>query len=62
MSLVIKRFGKAKRLRSKKHLAHKPSGHGKGRWHNRTTLWKSKRKDRRKRIIANHSRRMNRTQ
>lgn len=60
MSITIKRFGKALRLRSKKDLAHKPSGHGKGRWHSRTSLWLSKRKDRRKRIIAAKSRRANR--
>lgn len=60
MSLIIRKLGKALRLRSKKQMAHKPSGHGKGRWHSRTTLWKSKRKDRRKRLIANKSRRLNR--
>ena len=51
---------KQKRVRSKKEMAHKPSGFGKGRWHSRTTLWKSKRKDRRKRLIAAASRRANR--
>lgn len=60
MSLTIRRFGKARRLKSKRDLAHKPSGFGKGRWHSRTALWKSKRKDRRKRLIANASRRRNR--
>lgn len=60
MSVVIRKLGKARRLKSKTQLAHKPSGHGKGRWHSRTSLWASKRKDRRKRLIANASRRRNR--
>lgn len=60
MTVKIRRFGKALRLRSRKQLAHKPSGIGKGRWHSRTALWASKRKDRRKRLIANASRRRNR--
>lgn len=38
MSLTIRRLGKAKRLSSKKALAHKPNRHGQGRWHNRTAL------------------------
>lgn len=58
MSLTIRKL--SKRLRSKKALAHKTSGFGKGRWHSRTALWASKRKDRRRRIIANESRRINR--
>lgn len=53
--------GKARRLKSKKDLAHKPSGVGKGRWHSRTSLWKAKRKARRTRLIADASRRRNRT-
>lgn len=60
MTFTIRKLGKSKRLSSKKQMAHKPSGHGKGRWHSRTSLWASKRKDRRKRIIANESRRRNR--
>lgn len=60
MTVKIRKLGKALRLRSKKDLAHKPSGVGKGRWHSRTSLWASKRKDRRKRLIANASRRRNR--
>lgn len=60
MSVTIRAFGKALRLRSKNQLAHNPSGIGKGRWHSRTALWKSKRKDRRKRLIADASRRRNR--
>ncbi len=61
MSIVIRKFGKARRLLSKKQMAHKPSGHGKGRWHSRTSLWASKRKDRRKRLISDASRRRNRS-
>lgn len=61
MKVQIRKFGKARRLRSRTQLAHKPSGHGIGRWHSRTSLWASKRKDRRKRLIANESRRQNRT-
>lgn len=61
MSLTIRKLGKAKRLRSKKALAHKPSGHGKGKWHSRTSLWAYKRLSRQKRLIANASRRRNRS-
>ncbi len=50
---------KSKRLRSKKAMAHKPSGHGKGKWHSRTSLWAYKRLSRRKRQIAARSRRIN---
>lgn len=60
MSVIIRKLGKARRLSSKKQMAHKPSGHGKGRWHSRTSLWASKRKDRRKRLVSNESRRRNR--
>lgn len=56
----ILRLGKARRLRSKKALAHKPSGFGKGKWHSRSTLWAYKRKGRRLRLIAAESRRRNR--
>lgn len=60
MTVTIRRFGKARRLRSKKDLA-KPSGHGKGKWHSRTTLlWAYKRLSRRRRLIAAASRRRNR--
>lgn len=60
MTVTIRRFGKSLRLRSKKKLAHKPSGHGIGKWHSRTSLWAYKRLSRRKRLIANESRRRNR--
>jgi hypothetical protein len=48
------------RLRSKYDLAHKPNGHGKGRWHSRTTLWEARGNARRLRKIAAESRRKNR--
>ena len=57
---ILRKWGKGRRLSSKKKLAHKPSGHGKGKWHSRTSLWKYKRKSRNKRIISNNSRCMNR--
>lgn len=60
MTIKIRKFGKAARLSSKKKLAHKPNGHGKGKWHSRTTLWLYKRKSRRIRKIAEASRRRNR--
>jgi hypothetical protein len=60
MAVRITWFGKAKRLRSKRQLAHRPSGFGHGKWHSRTTLWAYKRKARRKRLIAADSRRQNR--
>ena len=60
MSVSILRFGKARRLRDRKKMAHKPSGHGQGKWHSRTSLWAYKRLSRRRRLIANASRRMNR--
>lgn len=59
MSITIRKLGKSRRLRSKKELAHKPSGHGKGKWQSRSSLWLYKRLSRRKRIIAAHSRRVN---
>jgi hypothetical protein len=58
--MQIKRWGKARRLRSKMALAHKPNGHAIGKWHSRSTLWAYKRKSRRKRLIADASRRANR--
>jgi hypothetical protein len=58
--LKIRRFGKGARLRSKNQMQHKPSGRGKGKWHNRASLWAYKRKSRRKRLISNESRRRNR--
>lgn len=58
--IKIKHWGKARRLSSKKSLAHNPSGFGKDRWHSRTALWTAKRKARRLRQISNESRRMNR--
>lgn len=60
MSYTIRKAKKANRLRSRKKLAHKPSGFGKGKWHSRTTLWLYKRKARRLRRIAESSRRRNR--
>lgn len=48
------------RLRSKRAMAHKPNGRGKGKWHSRTTLWAYKRKSRRLRQISARSRRANR--
>lgn len=62
MSIVyIKRWGKARRLRSRKALAHKPTLVRTGKWHSRNSLWAYKRLSRRKRIISNNSRRANRT-
>ena len=58
MSVTIRKVNP--RLRSKRDLAHKPNGHGIGKWHSRTTLWKWKRLARRKRLISNESRRRNR--
>lgn len=58
MSLTIRKL--RKRLRSKRQMAHKPSGVGKGRWHGRATLWLYKRKSRRLRKIAEASRYRNR--
>lgn len=60
MSVQIIKKGKARRLRSRYQMAHKPSGHGKGKWHSRTSLWAYKRLSRRKRLIAAASRRANR--
>lgn len=60
MTVTIRKVGKDHRLKSKKDLAHKPSGVGKGKWHSRTSLWAYKRKSRRRRLIANESRRRNR--
>jgi hypothetical protein len=51
---------KAKRLRNKSELAHKPLPWGKGRWHSRTVLWKARGHARRRRAIASASRRRNR--
>lgn len=58
MSITIRKI--SKRLRSKADLQHKPSGFGKGKWHSRTSLWNYKRLSRRRRLIANASRRRNR--
>lgn len=52
--------GPNRRKSLKADLAHMPSGHGKGRWHNRATLWRAYLKARRKRRIAKLSRRVNR--
>lgn len=56
----LKQRGKHRRKRAKRQLAHKPNGHGQGRWHSRTSLWKAYRLNRRKRAISNASRRRNR--
>ena len=58
MSIKIRKVNQ--RQRSKKTMAHKPSGFGKGKWHSRSTLWRWKRAERRRRQIANESRRRNR--
>lgn len=60
MTVEITRPKKWRRLRSKREMAHKPNGRGKGKWHSRTTLWAYKRKARRRRLIADASRRRNR--
>lgn len=61
MSVQIIKKAKSRRLRSRYQMAHKPSGHGKGKWHSRTSLWAYKRLSRRKRLIAAASRRANRS-
>lgn len=53
-------MGKGRRLRARKAMKHKPSGFGKGKWHSRTSLWAYKRSSRRKRLMADQSRRVNR--
>lgn len=60
MTVTIIRRGKSRRLKSRKQLLHKPSGHGKGKWHSRTSLWAYKRLTRRKNQIASASRQRNR--
>ncbi len=57
---ILKRSGKARRLRSRWQMNHKPNGHGKGKWHSRTSLWAYKRQSRRARLTAAASRRRNR--
>lgn len=58
--LIIRRSGKSRRFSRKPKLLHKPSGHGKGKWHCTRTLIAYKFKARRRRLIANESRRRNR--
>lgn len=60
MSVQIVRRGKKRRLRSRHQMAHKPNGHGIGKWHSRATLWDYKRASRRRRLMADASRRANR--
>jgi hypothetical protein len=60
VTLKIRRVGKSRRLSRKRDLAHKPSAVGQGKWHSRTALWAYKRSSRRRRLIANASRRRNR--
>ncbi len=60
MTVQIIKRGKARRLRSRWQMAHKPSGVGKGKWHSRTSLWNYKRAARRARKVADASRRANR--
>lgn len=57
---VIRRWGKARRLRSMADMKHMPTVRGQGRWESKACLWRHKRKARRKRLIANASRRQNR--
>lgn len=58
---VLRRWGKARRLRSRKALAHRPMLTGTGKWHSRNTLWRYKRASRRRRLIAAESRWRNRS-
>lgn len=58
MSIQI--LKKSKRIRSKKEMAHKPSGFGKGKWHSRTTLWKSRLARKKRNAVASASRAANR--
>lgn len=58
MSVTIIR--KSTRLRRRSQLRHKPSGRGDGKWHNLRTFWAYKLHTRRRRNIAEASRRRNR--
>ena len=58
MAITIRRIHP--RLRSRTQLAHKPSGHGKGKWQNIKTLWAYKTAARKRRNTAEASRRRNR--
>lgn len=60
MTVTIRKLGKARRLRHRSQLGHKPSGRGHGKWQNRASLWAYKRASRRRRLMANASRRRNR--
>lgn len=58
MPVKIKKLHRRKR--SKAELAHNPSGHGKGRWHNKKTLWASRMARRKRNAVASASRARNR--
>lgn len=60
MTISIIKRGKARRLRSRDQMAHKPNGHSQGKWHSRAALWAYKRASRITRKIADASRRRNR--
>lgn len=56
----IIKHGKAKRLRSKNDVRHRPTLRGIGKWESLACFWRYKRKSRRLRKIADESRRRNR--
>ena len=58
MTVVVRRI--RKRLRSKRDLLKRTNGHGKGKWHGVRTLWAYKQLTKRRRKIAEASRRQNR--
>jgi len=58
MSIIIRKL--TNRLRSKKDIVHKPSGFGKGKWHDLKSLWTYKRAARTARKVASASRARNR--
>jgi len=60
VKVTIRRFGKARRLSSKRDVRHKPTIFGHGKWESLASFWKYKRASRRRRLIANASRRRNR--
>lgn len=60
MSVSIRPIGKARRLSSASQIKHRPNGHGHGKWHSLASLWAYKRHSRRRRLMADASRRRNR--
>lgn len=60
MTVTITRKRKKSKRLYKGRLLHMPSRHGKGKWHNHSTLWRYKLKARRLRRISAESRRRNR--